>query len=282
MKKTITITTLLIFISCGGEKKNSDKKTENEVVGICTSGTIEGAKPSGDNTVLIWADEFEIDGRPCPENWFHETVPPNNGNWWNNEFQHYTDRAENSIVEDGVLKIIARRENYNGKEFTSARMITMDLFEFEYGKVEVKAKLPKGQGTWPAIWMLGADFDKIDWPFCGEIDIMEHGNKEPGVVSSAVHLPNEEGKHYYQTEATSIENESSEFHIYSAIWSDEKIDFFVDGLKYHTFEIKEGMPFNKPFFLLLNVAMGGDFTGNKVDPNFSSSAMEIDYVRVYQ
>lgn len=283
MKYFFIVGLLFLNIACDNAKNNEEKKdTSQTKIQECSSGEIKEARPTGDYNVLIWGDEFDIDGRPCPDNWFHETVPPNNGSWWNNEFQHYTNREENSIVENGVLKIIARKENYNGKQYTSARLNTMNLFEFKYGKVEVKAKLPSGQGTWPALWMLGANFDVVDWPFCGEIDILEHGNKEPGEVSSAVHLPNAEGNHYYRTASLKIENESSAFHIYSAIWSPEKIEFFVDGVSYHIFEIKEGMPFDKPFYILLNVAMGGDFTGNKVDPNFTSSAMEIDYVRVYQ
>ncbi len=281
MKKLIIGTFLLGLVSCSNGKK-AEPKLEDEVIAECKSGEVVNATPTGDFSTLIWSDEFEIDGRPCTQNWYHETIPPNNGSWWNNEFQYYTDRIENSVVENGVLKIIARRENYEGKEFTSARMITKNLFDFKYGKVEVRAKLPSGQGTWPAIWMLGANFDQVNWPACGEVDIMEHGNKEPGVVSSAVHLPNSEGQHYYMTNALTIQNESTEFHRYAVEWTPEKLDFFVDNQKYHTFQIKDGMPFDKPFFLLLNVAMGGNFTNNQVDPNFVSSAMEIDYVRVYQ
>ncbi|MDB2521087.1 glycoside hydrolase family 16 protein [Flavobacteriaceae bacterium] len=283
MKHFLIASLFFLQISCD-ETKNNEPQNDSEQVNFsqCSSGLIVDAYPKGNNNVLVWADEFEIDGRPCSKNWFHETVPPNNGNWWNSEFQHYTNREENSIVENGVLKIIARKENYDGKEYTSARINTMNLFEFKYGKVEVKARLPKGQGTWPAIWMLGASFEDLDWPFCGEIDILEHGNKQAGEVSSAVHLPDDEGNAYYQTNSIKIENESSDFHIYSMVWSENKIEFFVDGISYHVFQIKKGMPFDQPFFLLLNVAMGGDFTGNTVDPSFTDSVMEVDYVRVFQ
>jgi len=236
----------------------------------------------GNQVMLIWSDEFEVDGPPSSEKWFLETVPPNNGSWWNEEDQYYTNRRENSIVEGGVLKIIARREDYENKKYTSARMTTQNLFDFTYGEVQVRAKLPQGQGTWPAIWMLGNTIDTLDWPECGEIDIMEHGNKEPGLVSSSVHLPNENGDHYYLSGEQKIENESSEFHVYKLKWSSSEIVFFVDDIKHHAFYSNSDMPFWKPFFLILNVAMGGHFTDNNIDPDFISATMEIDYIRVYQ
>jgi len=241
----------------------------------------EGVEPIPGYT-LVWRDEFNYSGTPCSSNWNLETIPPNNGNWWNNEQQYYTDRRENSIVEDGVLKIIAKKENYKGKNYTSARMTTQNLFEFRYGKVEIRAKLPEGQGTWPALWFLGSNIDVVNWPRCGEIDLMEHGDGEPGLVSSAVHLPNSDGEHYFLRGEQLIQNEASEFHLYEMYWTASKIEFYVDSNKHHDFTITAGMPFNQPFFILLNVAMGGTFTSNNIDPNFVSSAMEIDYIRVYQ
>tara|TARA_B100000780_G_scaffold82551_1_gene56380 strand:+ start:4186 stop:4983 length:798 start_codon:yes stop_codon:yes gene_type:complete len=231
---------------------------------------------------LIWSDEFNVDGAPSPQNWFLETIPPNNGSWWNNEDQYYTDRRENSIVENGVLKIIAKKEDYEQKNYTSARMTTQNLFDFKYGEVHIKAKLPKGQGTWPALWMLGKNIDIVGWPFCGEADIMEHGDGQLGLVSSAVHLANSDGNHYFLRGDQLIENVTSDFHIYKIVWSSDKMEFFVDDKKHHEFTINSSMPFNQPFFLILNIAMGGDFTNDNIDPNFTSATMEIDYVRVYQ
>lgn len=231
---------------------------------------------------LIWSDEFDIDGAPSSKNWFLETIPPNNGSWWNNEDQYYTDRRENSVVENGILKIIAKKEDYEQKNYTSARMTTQNLFDFKYGEVHIKAKLPEGQGTWPALWMLGKNIDSVGWPFCGEADIMEHGDGQSGLVSSAVHLANSDGNHYFLRGDQLIENVTSDFHIYKIVWSSNKMEFFVDDKKHHDFTINNSMPFNQPFFLILNVAMGGDFTNDNIDPNFISATMEIDYVRVYQ
>ena len=248
----------------------------------CPSGRVANANPTGDFTTLVWADEFNEDGAPCENNWFHEIIPPDNGGWYNNEQQFYTDSRSNSIVEDGVLKITAIKEPFEGKEYTSARMTTQRLFEFVYGKVEIRAKLPQGQGTWPALWFLGANIDSVGWPLCGEMDLMEHGNKDPGMVSSAVHQANENGDAYYTSGEQLIANEATEFHLYTMEWTATEVKFFVDGTQHHEMIISGDSPFNRFFFIILNVAMGGDFTGNTIDPNFVSSSMYIDYIRVYQ
>ena len=267
MKKFLLL--LLVFsISCS-KKDNATAQSITENNNI-------------DFSNLLWSEEFDLDGAPSSNNWFLETIPPNNGSWWNNEVQYYTDRRSNSIVENGVLKIIALKEEYQGKSYTSARMTTQNLFEFKYGMIEIKAKLPEGQGTWPALWLLGENIDSIGWPFCGEIDIMEHGDGIPGLVSSAIHLPNSNGNHYFLRGEQTIENPSSAFHIYKAKWTSSKIQFFVDDIKYHEVSLDNSMPFHHPFFIILNVAMGGDFTNNNIDPNFESARMEVDYIRVYQ
>ena len=287
MRKKIILFLTAISFSCssGGDDPTPIPKDEPQVivpVEGCQGGRIENANPTGDRTTLVWAEEFEEDGAPCVKNWNHETIPPNNGSWWNEEVQYYTDRRDNSIVEDGVLKIIAKKENYLSKEYTSARMTTQRLFEFRYGRVEIRAKLPEGQGTWPALWFLGANIDTVSWPTCGEIDLMEHGDGEPGLVSSTVHRANNNGDNYYRRGDQVIENESSEFHIYKMIWTNSSIQFFVDDVKHHDVTYDPNTPFNKYFFIILNVAMGGTFTGNNIDPNFTSSALEVDYIRVYQ
>ncbi|MGB2502909.1 MAG: glycoside hydrolase family 16 protein [Flavobacteriaceae bacterium] len=287
MRKKIILFLTAISFSCssGGDDPTPIPIDEPQVivpVEGCQGGRIENANPTGDRTTLVWAEEFEEDGAPCVKNWNHETIPPNNGSWWNEEVQYYTDRRDNSIVEDGVLKIIAKKENYLSKEYTSARMTTQRLFEFRYGRVEIRAKLPEGQGTWPALWFLGANIDTVSWPTCGEIDLMEHGDGEPGLVSSTVHRANNNGDNYYRRGDQVIENESSEFHIYKMIWTNSSIQFFVDDVKHHDVTYDPNTPFNKYFFIILNVAMGGTFTGNNIDPNFTSSALEVDYIRVYQ
>ncbi len=269
MKKINLILILLIFSCSKNDTLVSQDNTQN-------------IDPSPNGLNLIWSDEFDVDGTPSSTKWVFETVPPNNGSWWNNEEQYYTDRRENSIVENGVLKIIAKKENYEQKSYTSARMTTQNLFDFKFGEVHIKAKLPAGQGTWPALWMLGKNHATAGWPQCGEIDIMEHGDGNPGLVSSSVHLANSDGNHYYLRGEQIIENESSDFHIYKLKWSSSKMEFFVDDKRHHVFNVNNTMPFDQPFFLIFNVAMGGDFTNGNIDPNFLSATMEVDYVRIYQ
>lgn len=280
MEKKLLYILCVLFFACGG--KDEVPPTEEPQATTCTYTGIEtGVCPTGDMTTLIWQDEFDQDGAPA-SHWFHETVPPNNGSWWNNEQQHYTNRRDNSIVENGNLRIIAKREDYQGKDYTSARIITQGNFEFQYGRVEIRAKLPVGQGTWPALWLLGSNFNEAGWPRCGEIDIMEHGDGGRGLVSSTVHQANANGDHYYQRGEQTIQNEASEFHIYRMDWTEEYLEFFVDGRRHHYVGINQNTPFHQPFFFILNVAMGGVFVNNTIDPDFTSSEMTIDYIRVYQ
>jgi len=139
---------------------------------------------------LVWADEFNTNGSPDTTKWGYDLGA---GGWGNNESQYYTDRAENVIVKDGFLKITAKKEDYQGSQYTSARMLTAGKFDFKYGKVEVRAKLPEGGGTWPAIWMLGSNINSVGWPACGETDIMEHAGNRQGAVSSAMHTTSSSG-----------------------------------------------------------------------------------------
>jgi len=245
----------------------------------------EGYDPDKDEdfTELVWQDEFDTDGSPDVENWNYDIGKGSNG-WGNNESQYYTDRAENVTVVDGVLKITAKKESFEGADYTSARLRTEGKFDFTYGRVDVKAKLPSGGGAWPAIWMLGSNFSTVGWPKCGEIDIMEYVANNPGTVQSALHTPSSSGA-TINMKATSIANETSEFHIYSVIWSDKNIKFLVDGEDFYTYDPdvknESTWPFNADQFLILNVALGGTL-GGTIDPGFDETVMEIDYVRVYQ
>jgi len=188
------------------------------------------------------------------------------------------------VVEDGSLKITAKAESYEGSDYTSARIKTQGLFGFTYGRVDVRAKLPEGGGTWPAIWMLGANFDTVGWPATGEIDIMEHVGNNPNVVQAAIHTPSSSGA-TVNIGSKTLNNVASEFHVYSVNWSEDEISFLVDDELYYTYkpETKDAntWPFNADQFIILNVAMGGNLGGD-IDAAFSESVMEIDYVRVYQ
>ena len=251
---------------------------------------------NSDELELVWSDEFSTDGAINGNNWHHQTQLPNGGGWFNGEEQHYTDELANSSVQNGNLSITAKKESYTdqgfNKQYTSARLNSK--FAFTYGRVEVRAKLPSGNGTWPAIWTLGKNINEdggfwdathgdTSWPACGEIDIMEHWGNNQNFVQSALHTPSSSGStenHGGQTIATV----TSEFHVYELDWTAEKMVFSVDGTVHYTYNpaVKDAStwPFDAPQYLLLNVAMGG--VGGAIDPAFVESSMEIDYVRVYQ
>ncbi len=225
---------------------------------------------------LFWADEFDINGAPNPANWTYDLGTGDSG-WGNNELQSYTSNADNVIVEDGILKITAKAD---GASYTSARIKSVDLFEFTYGRVEVRAKLPAAQGTWPAIWMLGANFETVGWPTCGEIDIMEQTGQDKNTTLGTLHYPGMSGGNA-NGGATQVATSTSEFHNYSVEWTPDVIKIVVDGDVFHTVINSDALPFNSDFFFILNVAMGGSLGGD-VDPAFTEDTMEIDYVRVYQ
>ncbi len=230
---------------------------------------------SGSFDTLVWSDEFDTNGAPDSANWTYDLGA---GGWGNGELQTYTNNAENVIVEDGMLKIIAKSNGSGG--YTSARLKSENLYEFTYGKVEVRAKLPASQGTWPAIWLLGADFDSVGWPTCGEIDIMEQTGQDKTRTSGALHFPGNSGGDAL-TDDTANATATSEFHIYAVEWTEESIKLSVDGDFFFSFENTDETPYNKDFFMILNIAMGGTL-GGTIDPAFMEDIMEIDYVRVYQ
>nr|WP_315220872.1 family 16 glycosylhydrolase [uncultured Flavobacterium sp.] len=232
-----------------------------------------------DYTNLVFSDEFNTDGAPDATKWGFDTGRGDNG-WGNGEKQNYTMANTNVIVQGGNLKITAKKEASGGADYSSARLKSENKFEFTYGKVEVRAKLPIGAGTWPAIWMLGENYATNFWPACGEIDIMEHVGNNQNVIHGTLHYPGNSGGNG-NTGSKTIANVSTEFHVYKTIWSPASVKIYVDDELIHSVANSASLPFNKDFFLILNVAMGGSFGGN-IDPAFTQSSMEIDYVRVYQ
>ena len=244
--------------------------------------------------VLIWNDEFDGDGAIDSEKWFHQTQLPNGNSWYNNELQHYTNRLDNTYVSDGTLKIVAKKEMYTDqghtKEYTSARLNSK--YTFTYGRVEVRAKLPEGVGTWPAIWMLGKNINEpgaywqtqgygtTPWPQCGEVDIMEHWGGNQNYVQSALHTPSSYGgtlNHGGQT----IPNASTQFNKYSLEWTPEQMIFSVNDIVHYTYypsiQNSETWPFDSEQYLLLNIAIESSITSS-----FDQGIMEIDYVRIYE
>jgi beta-glucanase (GH16 family) len=224
----------------------------------------------------IWGDEFDVDGAPDSSKWGYDTGA---GGWGNNEPQYYTNRTENAIVQGGVLKIITKKESYLGSNYTSARLKTAGKFSFKYGKVEIRAKMPIGGGTWPALWMLGDNIATVGWPACGEIDIMEHLGNQLNKIYGTLHYPGHSGG-TADGSTTMISNANTEFHVYTLDWRVDAIKLYVDNQLYKTFVNSASVPFNQNFFLIINCAIGGDF-GGAIDPNFTSSTFEIDYIRVY-
>ncbi len=228
---------------------------------------------------LIWADEFDIDGAPNTPKWGND-IGTGTWGWGNNELEYYTDRKENVVIEKGILKITALKENYNGSNYTSAKILTKEKFSFKYGKIEVRAKLSTGKGTWPAIWMLGTNISTAGWPACGEIDIMEHKGSEPNKIYSTLHYPQHFGDNG-DGNSINILHANTTFHIYTAEWSASEINFYVDNVLFKTFVNTIASPFHQNFYIILNLAMGGGFAG-PVDPALTTATMEVDYVRVYQ
>jgi beta-glucanase (GH16 family) len=228
---------------------------------------------------LIFSDEFDVNGAPDPAKWGYD-IGTGSGGWGNNEQQYYTNRSDNVIVQNGLLKITLKKENYSGSSYTSTRMLTANKFSFKYGIVEARAKLPAGGGTWPAIWTLGANINTAGWPACGEMDIMEHQGNDLNRIFGTLHYPGRSGG---SADGSSriISNASTEFHIYKLEWTAASIKIFVDDVLFHTVANSSSLPFNHNFFIIMNVAMGGSF-GGAVDPNFNSASMEVDYIRVYQ
>jgi beta-glucanase (GH16 family) len=253
------------------------KVTAKSASGKTTATSIQVSISAAE--ALVWSDEFESAGAPDPGKWGYDLG--NNNGWGNNELEYYTNRSDNAVVSNGTLKINLKKENYSGFGYTSARLLTKGKFAFKYGRIMVRAKLPTGVGTWPAIWALGSNIDTTPWPACGEIDIMEHVGKQQNTIFSTMHYPGHYGGGGVSS-TTLNPTASTEFHVYSMEWTPAAMKFAIDGKVYHTFANSADLPFNQNFFLILNVAMGGNFGGPEVDPNFVSSTMEVDYVRVYK
>lgn len=277
------------------------EKHMNKLMAILLLTLTATAAPA-DDWKLVWSDEFDQPGPPNPAKWGYEK-----GFIRNNEAQYYTSgRKENARVENGVLVIEARKENWpnpaatankarrrspGGQEaakYTSASLTTQGKAGWTYGRIEVRAKLPGGRGTWPAIWCLGTNITQVGWPACGEIDIMENVGFNPGVVHATVHAAGSDHKgHVSKGGQTKCPDAADAFHVYRVDWDAEKMDFYLDDHKYFTYS-KAGnagaaWPFDKEQYLILNLAIGGEWGGQKgIDDGIFPRRYQIDYVRVYQ
>lgn len=279
MKQVFIISILLFISSMSTQCSKDDNPASSDNTTIQDSTKIEGFD-------LVWSDEFNTDGAPDDSKWDYDI---GGGGWGNDEAQFYTSDSQNVRIENGNLVLESHYYDYNDDvPYTSARIVTRNKGDWLYGKIMVKARIPAGVGTWPAIWMLPTDWVYGGWPKSGEIDIMEHVGYDQNVIHGTVHT--EAYNHKIGTqkgEQITIPTASTEFHIYSIEWDADKIDFFVDDQKYFSFanENKSSAewPFDKRFHLIMNIAIGGGWGGVQgIDNTIFPVRMEVDYVRVYQ
>ncbi|WP_240740129.1 glycoside hydrolase family 16 protein [Flagellimonas allohymeniacidonis] len=262
---------------------------------VISLGFISGCETDDTQTVatltnLVLSDEFNTEGAPNSDIWGFDIGTGIDG-WGNNELQYYTDRTDNVEIQNGVLLITAREEAFEGSAYTSARLTTKDKFEQQYGRFEARIRLPFGQGIWPAFWMLGADIDENPWPGAGEIDIMEYRGQEPTILVGSIHGPGYSGGDAISKEYT-LENDRFDtgFHVFGIEWGPDFINYYVDDVLYNRItpeDVEEETNgegtwvFNKPFFILMNLAVGGTFVGPPNAETQFPQTMIVDYVRVY-
>lgn len=268
----LILSTFIFWLSCSKADSSNEPDPQDQ-----DSTHIDGY-------TLMWHDEFDAPGVPDENIWGYDI---GGHGWGNNELQYYTDDSVNVRIENGKMIIEAHYYENADIEYTSARLVTREKQDWLYGRVEVKAKLPYGRGTWPAIWMLPTDWEYGGWPESGEIDIMEHVGYDPNIIHGTVHT--EAYNHSIGTQVgaqINIPTAITDYHVYAIEWEAEKIDFYVDEQLYFTFN-NEGTgsdvwPFNKRFHLILNIAIGGNWGGAYgVDNTVFPVQMDIDYVRVY-
>jgi len=226
---------------------------------------------------LIWSEEFN--GSQINTQQWNYDIGTGNWGWGNNELQYYTNQSANLSVSNGLATFRALNQPFGNSDYTSARIQSKNKFSVQYGKIEARMKLPMGQGLWPAFWMLGQNIDDVSWPNCGEIDIMEHVNNNP-YINGTVHWY----QNGHQSSGSSISTDITQFHLYSIEWDEEKIQWFLDGILYKTFNIQNNVhnAFHQPFFIIMNVAVGGLWPGSPDNTTIFPAEMVVDYVRVYQ
>jgi beta-glucanase (GH16 family) len=299
----LLLVSVLVLLSCAGQPEpEGSGGFATGSMSPSGAGTVSGSDTgsgaaAGDSSTdtptepvweLVWSDEFDYQGAPDPEKWGYDV---GGRGWGNNELQYYTE-GENVVVEDGMLVIEARRETRSGHDYTSTRLVSRGKGDWLYGRIEVRARVPDGIGTWPAIWMLPTDWAYGNWPASGEIDIMEHVGYDPGIIHGTVHT--ERFNHIKGTQqggTIEVPDAQDEFHEYAVEWYEDRILFLVDGKQYYRFNPFisrptagfEEWPFDKRFHLLINIAVGGSWGGQRgVDEDAFPTRMYVDYVRVYQ
>ncbi len=234
---------------------------------------------------IVLQDEFDANGAPNPSIWNYNIGTGSNG-WGNNELQYYSDRPQNIKVEDGMLKITAVKESFMGSAYTSARILTKGKFDNKYGRYEARIKVPLGKGLWPAFWLLGSNSDTVIWPQCGEIDIMEYLGSNPTSIFGTVHGPGYSGANAISKNFVLTNNRfDNDFHIFGIEWGENFVNYYVDDVLYNQItpkDVKGEWVFNQPFYIILNMAVGGNFPGTPNAETVFPQTMIVDYVRVYK
>lgn len=263
LRKLVLISSVLVITSCSNDEKQTVTTMDQ----------------------LVMQDEFDVNGAPSSDLWGYDIGTGSNG-WGNNELEYYTSRPENVKVENGMLKITARQESYLGSSYTSARILTKGKFAQKYGRFEARIKMPYGQGIWPAFWLLGDNSDVVTWPQCGEIDIMEFRGQAPTVNNGSLHGPGYSGANAI-TKSYTLQNDrfDTDFHIFGIEWGPDYINYYVDDVLYN--QITPGNAngqwvFDHPFYIIINLAVGGSFVGPPNSQTSFPQTMLVDYVRVYQ
>lgn len=252
-----------------------------------TSCDVDTTQKTGKrNWQLVWSDDFDgaVSTLPDAKKWAFDI---GNSGWGNSELQYYTNKPENVALDgSGNLVITARKESFGGAAFTSARIKTQGLFAQKYGRFEARLKTPYGPGIWPAFWLLGDNINEVGWPQCGEIDIMELRGQQPNVIHGSVHGPGYSGGNAITAPHGLMNSRyDSDFHVFAIEWNEDSIDYYVDDYLYHRLkksEVKGTWVYDHPFFIILNVAVGGNYVGFPTDQTPFPQKMIIDYVKVYQ
>lgn len=284
MQKWAYLTSCFFYLGlsgCVSEEGTPSSNVDSVSISIPTAGATSPATYPGMS--LVWEDEFE-GSQLNSSNWSHESGTGANG-WGNNELQYY--RPQNTTLQDGFLVITAKKEAFGGKEYTSSRIITKDKKQFRYGRIDIRAAMPKGQGMWPALWMLGSNFSSVGWPACGEIDIMEMigGNGREKTVHGTVHWQHDGSHAQFGGEySLSSGTLADKFHVFSIIWDAQTIRWLIDGQEYHVIDTSPAQldEFRKSFFFIFNVAVGGNWPGSPDNNTTFPQHMIVDYVRVFQ
>jgi beta-glucanase (GH16 family) len=252
---------------------------------VITSCATDDTQTVAKFTDLVMQDEFDTNGALDSSIWDFNIGNGENG-WGNNELQYYTNRAENAVVQNGVLIMTANKESFQGSDYTSARILTKGKFEQAYGRFEARIRLPYGQGIWPAFWLLGADIDEVGWPQCGEIDIMENRGQEPTLINGTVHGPGySAGESISKSYELTNDRFDTGFHIFGIEWGPEYINYYVDDVLYNQItpdDVTGEWVYDHPFFIIINMAVGGDYVGAPNEETVFPQTMLVDYVRVYK